>query len=212
MKSQQSPCTAFSVESRRSINSVARAATRRSLSSARRSGKVSLPRIDDGSGRDREAEARCVDGAHEGLERTPTVTKASDVNTLVSAAQKALQLAERLSAKRGDNTSREQVVAEMERILDMAEGRRRRDAVDALRALGSPKSRCSSWGCEQDGVNVEAAHKPARAASIMVTGDETFEVDPVEEVVQDAPARRRLWLELTIENGFDTSTSYHGTL
>jgi len=59
------------------------------------------------------------------LSGSMVVTKPSDMKTLVDAAANALKMAETIRAKQGDGASREQIVEEITRLLDLAEARRR---------------------------------------------------------------------------------------
>lgn len=126
------------------------------------------------------------------LNGQPVVTKASDVNTLVSAAAKALSLADEIRVKRGDNTSREQIIAEMDRILDLAESRRRQDAVDALRAFGITEEQMLALGLRaEDGVRVDMSIQAPDEQQVVVSADEGIAVEP-DEMAEEASTDRRV--------------------
>jgi hypothetical protein len=80
------------------------------------------------------------------LSGTPVVTKASDMKALIDASANALKLADAIRAKQGDSASREQIIREMERVLSEVEQRRRRDAVDTMRAFGIPAAAMRKMG------------------------------------------------------------------
>jgi hypothetical protein len=105
------------------------------------------------------------------LSGSVTVTKPSDMKTLVDAAANALKMAEAIRAKQGDGASRDQIVAEIDRILDQAESRRRKDAVDGLRAFGATEEHMLSLGLtREDGVRVDLATPLPAAQAVVVDG------------------------------------------
>jgi hypothetical protein len=125
------------------------------------------------------------------LDGAPVVTKASDMKTLVDAAANALKMAEAIRARQGDGASRNQIVAEIDRILDQAESRRRKDAVDGLRAFGATEEHMLSLGLtREDGVRVDLA-TPLPAPSVVVSADgEQIDIgpgpEPKAEVIPEA--------------------------
>jgi hypothetical protein len=130
------------------------------------------------------------------LSGSVTVTKPSDMKTLVDAAANALKMAEAIRARQGDGASREVIVAEITRILDLAEARRRKDAVDGLRAFGAPEQHMLSLGLtREDGVRVDLATPLPAAPSVVVSGDgEQIDIEPgpepeVEVIPEGVPAQ-----------------------
>jgi hypothetical protein len=114
------------------------------------------------------------------LQGTPMVTKPSDLKTLVDAAANALKMAEAIRAKQGDGASRDQIVAEITGLLDLAEARRRMDAVDALRQFGTTEEQMLARGLrKEDGVRIDMSMQAI--PSQLVAGDGEVEVDPGEE-------------------------------
>jgi hypothetical protein len=112
------------------------------------------------------------------LSGSVTVTKPSDMKTLVDAAANALKMAEAIRARQGDGASRDTIVAEITRILDLAEARRRMDAVDGLRAFGATEEQMLALGLtREDSVRVDMA-TPLPSAPTVVVDDEQVEIDP----------------------------------
>jgi hypothetical protein len=111
---------------------------------------------------------KLMSAAHLALTRAlsgnPKITKASDMKALIDASANALMLADSIKAKQGDNTSREQIVAEMERVLGLAAERRRKDAVDTMLAFGVPVDAMRKMGLtEADGLpSVDLGVEPAK--------------------------------------------------
>src|SRR5262245_58869319 len=116
------------------------------------------------------------------------------MKTLVDAAANALKMADQIRAKQGDRASREVIVAEITRLLDLAEARRKQDAVGALRAFGVSEEQMLVLGLRrEDGVLVDMSMVGAEAAKPVVSGEQV-EIDPgdepmVEESPEEAPAK-----------------------
>jgi hypothetical protein len=116
------------------------------------------------------------------LSGTPVVTKASDVKTLIDAGANALKMAEAIRARQGDGASREVITAEITRILDLAEQRRRTDAVDALRAFGVSEEQMVMLGLRrEDGVRVDMSMQAPVMPQVVVSGEDEVAIDPEPE-------------------------------
>jgi hypothetical protein len=129
------------------------------------------------------------------LDGAPVVTKASDMKTLVDAAANALKMAESIRARQGDGASRDQIVAEITRLLDLAEATRKSDAVDALRAFGVSEEQMLTLGLRrEDGVRVDIMVPAPEAQRVIVGDGDQIDIEPglepeVEVIPEDGPVK-----------------------